>query len=66
MLRITHVEMLPLETKQSADKLLPHSDLRRECFWRKDHAAIKKLGHIARYLLQSLLLACQEELCSME
>jgi hypothetical protein len=25
--RITHVEMLPLETKQSGDKLLPHSDL---------------------------------------
>jgi hypothetical protein len=23
MLRITHVEMLPLETKQSGDKLLP-------------------------------------------
>jgi hypothetical protein len=28
MLRITHVEMLPLETKQSGDKLLPYSDLR--------------------------------------
>jgi hypothetical protein len=28
MLRITHVEMLPLETKQSGGKLLPHSDLR--------------------------------------
>jgi hypothetical protein len=28
MLRITNVEMLPLETKQSGDKLLPHSDLR--------------------------------------
>jgi hypothetical protein len=28
MLRITHVEMLPLETKHSGDKLLPHSDLR--------------------------------------
>jgi hypothetical protein len=28
MLRITHVQMLPLETKQSGDKLLPHSDLR--------------------------------------
>jgi hypothetical protein len=28
MLRIIHVEMLPLETKQSGDKLLPHSDLR--------------------------------------
>jgi hypothetical protein len=27
MLRITHVEMLPLETKQSRGKLLPHSDL---------------------------------------
>jgi hypothetical protein len=27
MLRITHVEMLPLETKQSGGKLLPHSDL---------------------------------------
>ena len=26
-------EMLPLETKQSGDKLLPHSDLQgRECF----------------------------------
>jgi hypothetical protein len=28
MLRITHVEMLPLETKQSGGKLLPHSNLR--------------------------------------
>jgi hypothetical protein len=28
MLRITHVEMLPLETKQSGGKLLPHLDLR--------------------------------------
>jgi hypothetical protein len=28
MLRITHVEMLPLETKHSGGKLLPHSDLR--------------------------------------
>jgi hypothetical protein len=28
MLRITHVEMLPLETKHSGDKLLPHLDLR--------------------------------------
>jgi hypothetical protein len=27
MLRLTHVEMLPLETKQSGGKLLPHSDL---------------------------------------
>jgi hypothetical protein len=27
MLRITHVEMLPLETKQSGDKLLPLSNL---------------------------------------
>jgi hypothetical protein len=27
MLRITHVEMLPLGTKQSGGKLLPHSDL---------------------------------------
>jgi hypothetical protein len=27
MLRITYVEMLPLETKQSGGKLLPHSDL---------------------------------------
>jgi hypothetical protein len=32
MLRITHVEMLPLETKQSGDKLLPHSDLRGVVF----------------------------------
>jgi hypothetical protein len=36
MLRITHVEMLPLETKQSRGKLLSHSDLRGgeggECF----------------------------------
>jgi hypothetical protein len=32
MLRITHVEMLPLETKQSGDKLLPHSDLRGGVF----------------------------------
>jgi hypothetical protein len=28
MLRITHVEMFPLETKQSGGKLLPPSDLR--------------------------------------
>jgi hypothetical protein len=28
MLRIIHVEMLPLETKQSGGKLLRHSDLR--------------------------------------
>jgi hypothetical protein len=27
MLRITHIEMLPLETKHSGGKLLPHSDL---------------------------------------
>jgi hypothetical protein len=40
MLRITHVEMLPLETKQSGDELLPHSDLRGECFYRKYHAAL--------------------------
>jgi hypothetical protein len=32
MLRITHLEMLPLETKQSGDKLLPHSDLREGVF----------------------------------
>jgi hypothetical protein len=31
MLRITHVEVLPLETK-SGDKLLPHSDLRGGVF----------------------------------
>jgi hypothetical protein len=28
-------EMLPLETKQSGDKLLPHSDLRGEVFLRE-------------------------------
>jgi hypothetical protein len=32
MLRITHVEMLLLETKQSGGKLLPHSDLRGKVF----------------------------------
>jgi hypothetical protein len=32
MLRNTHVEMLPLETKHSGDKLLPHSDLRAGVF----------------------------------
>jgi hypothetical protein len=32
MLRITHVEMLPMETKQSGDKLLPRSDLRGGVF----------------------------------
>jgi hypothetical protein len=33
-------EMLPLETKQSEDKLLHHPDLQGgECFWRKYHAA---------------------------
>ena len=32
-------EMLPLETKQSGGKILPHSDLRGgECFWRRHHA----------------------------
>jgi hypothetical protein len=33
MLRITHVEMLPLETKQSGGKLLSHSDLRGGVEW---------------------------------
>jgi hypothetical protein len=32
MLRITHVGLFSLETKQSGDKLLPHSDLRRGVF----------------------------------
>jgi hypothetical protein len=32
MLKITNVEMLPLETKQSGDKLLSHSDLRGGVF----------------------------------
>jgi hypothetical protein len=32
MLRITHVEMLLLETNQSGGKLLPHSDLRGGVF----------------------------------
>jgi hypothetical protein len=32
MLRITHVQMLPLETKQSGGELLPHSDLRGGVF----------------------------------
>jgi hypothetical protein len=32
MLRITYVEMLPLETKQSGGKLLSHSDLREVVF----------------------------------
>jgi hypothetical protein len=35
MLKITHVEMLPLETKQSGGKLLPHSDLRGGVFLEK-------------------------------
>jgi hypothetical protein len=40
-------EMLPLETKQSGGKLLPHSDHpegRGGCFWRKYHAAGKGKG----------------------
>jgi hypothetical protein len=32
MLRVTHLEMLPLETKQSEDKLLPHLDLWSKVF----------------------------------
>jgi hypothetical protein len=32
ILRITHVEMLSLETNQSGGKLLPHSNLRRGVF----------------------------------
>jgi hypothetical protein len=32
MLRITYVEMLPLEIKQSGGKLLVHSDLREGVF----------------------------------
>jgi hypothetical protein len=31
-------EMLPLETKQSGSKLLPHLDLRKKCFYRRHHA----------------------------
>jgi hypothetical protein len=50
MLRITHVEMLPLETKQSGDKLLPHSDLRGGVF----------LEEVSRS--HNLLLAFQEGL----
>jgi hypothetical protein len=37
----SQVEMLPLETKRSGGKLLPHSVYIRGggCFWRKYHAA---------------------------
>jgi hypothetical protein len=46
MLRITHVEMLPLETKQSGDKLLPHSDLWGGVFLEKvSHS--RKRGQVA-------------------
>jgi hypothetical protein len=31
-------EMLPLETKQSGGKLLPHSISGGECFYRRHHA----------------------------
>jgi hypothetical protein len=41
MLRITHVEMLPLETKQSGGKLLPHSDLRGRVFLEEVSRSLK-------------------------
>jgi hypothetical protein len=44
-------EMLPLETKQSGGKLLPHLNLGEgECFWRKYHAASKGKGGFVRYM----------------
>jgi hypothetical protein len=44
ILRITHVEMLPLETKQSGGKLLPHSDLRGEVFLEEVSRSRKRVG----------------------
>jgi hypothetical protein len=48
MLRITHVEMLPLETKQSGGKLLPHSDLRGGMFLEEVSRSRKRTdgGHL--------------------
>jgi hypothetical protein len=51
MLSITHVEMLPLETKQSGDKLLPHSDLRGGVFLEEVSCSRRRMrwaGHVAR------------------
>jgi hypothetical protein len=44
MLRITHVEMLPLETKQSGGTLLPHSDLRVGMFLEEVSRSHKMAG----------------------
>jgi hypothetical protein len=42
MLKITHVEMLFLETKQSGDKLLPHLDLRGGVFLEEASRSCKR------------------------
>jgi hypothetical protein len=64
MLSITHLEMLSLETKQSGDKLLPHSDLRGGGVFLEEVSRSRKGKFLDQ--LQSLLLASQEGLCSME
>jgi hypothetical protein len=40
------VEMLPLETKQSGGKLLPHSDLQGGVFLEEYHAAGNRKGRV--------------------
>jgi hypothetical protein len=42
MLRISHLEMLPLETKQSGDKLLPHSELWQRVFLEEVSCSCKR------------------------
>jgi hypothetical protein len=82
MLRITHVEMLPLETKQSGGKLLLHLDLRGGVFLEEVPRSRKRqMAGTCRYgeKLSSSInagnfltggkvywLASQEGLCSME
>jgi hypothetical protein len=48
--KFSQCEMLPLETKQSGGKLLPHSDLWGECFSWEYHAAGNGKGTFFRYM----------------
>jgi hypothetical protein len=81
MLRITHVGMLPLETKQPGDKILPHSDLRGGVFLEKVSRNRRQVAGSCGYgeeLSSSInagnfltsgkvyWLTSQEGLCSME
>jgi hypothetical protein len=47
MLRITHVEMLPLETKQSGDKILPHSISGGGGVFLEEVSRSRKIGQVA-------------------